>query len=72
MAWRIVRRIACRRAGVPWDAYVDVDPMEPRAPAFPGPAAVAPPPPPHLRKLKTSLLIDQGDDSELGPATAAD
>ena len=75
LMWRIARRIAWVLEGRAWATFLDNDPMVDHHPAvFP------PQPPPQLapqadqlplalpqRRIKTSLVLVQGDDSEVAP-----
>jgi len=73
--WRISRRVAWVLEGRSWAAFLDNDPMVDHHPA------VFPPPPSQQlslqtgqlplalpqRRIKTSLVLVQGDDSEVAP-----
>lgn len=76
LMWRIARRLAWRASGEAWDAYRDVDPLDPVAPAplaLAVPAAAQPAaataPVPGGRRIRANQVIDQGDEAEFAPAT---
>jgi len=77
LVWRIAGRISATAGGVPWAQAAVDDPLAPATPAPPTPSPTPPatgdtgPAKTSQRKVKLNLVLDQGDESEVSPASKA-